>query len=80
MRFTDSRRLTGPNVYFAVCGVVLEAFEEAHDDARRAAWQSARQPDGQCAALAGTGVPHETASKGRDLGVHSAARPAVCAT
>lgn len=39
MRFTDSRRLTGPNVYFSVCGVVLEAFEEAHDDARRAAWQ-----------------------------------------
>ena len=40
LRFTDSRRLTGPNVYFSVCGVVLEAFEEAHDDARRAAWQS----------------------------------------
>ena len=39
MRFTDSRRLTGPNVYFAVCGVVLEAFEEAHDQARLAAWR-----------------------------------------
>ncbi len=39
MRFTDSRRLTGPNVYFDVCGVVLEAFEEARDHARLARWR-----------------------------------------
>lgn len=39
-RFTDSRRLTGPNVYFDVCAVVLEAFEEAHDETRLAQWQT----------------------------------------
>ena len=41
MRFTDSRRLTGPNVYFDVCGVVLEAFEEARDQERLARWREA---------------------------------------
>jgi UDP-N-acetylmuramyl tripeptide synthase len=39
MRFSDSRRLTGPNVYFDVCGVVLEAFEEARDPERLARWR-----------------------------------------
>jgi len=40
MRYTDSRRLTGPNVYFTVCGVVLEAFEEARDESRLADWRA----------------------------------------
>jgi cyanophycin synthetase len=35
----DSRRLTGPNVYFSVCGAVLEALAEGDITARMALWR-----------------------------------------
>ncbi len=37
--FEDSRRLTGPNVYFSVCGAVLEAIAEDDSSARIAMWR-----------------------------------------
>ncbi len=37
--FEDSRRLTGPNVYFSVCGAVLEALAEGDNSARYAVWR-----------------------------------------
>ncbi|MEY3371986.1 MAG: hypothetical protein RLZZ537_454, partial [Pseudomonadota bacterium] len=40
MAFTDSRRLTGPNVYFAVPAVVLEARAEAVSEIDRQQWQA----------------------------------------
>ncbi|WP_395769191.1 Mur ligase family protein [Arenimonas sp.] len=41
MAFTDSRRLTGPNVYFAVPGVVLEARATGIDEAQCNQWMQA---------------------------------------
>ncbi|MEY2866436.1 MAG: hypothetical protein RIQ43_462, partial [Pseudomonadota bacterium] len=40
MAFTDSRRLTGPNVYFAVPAVVLEARADAVSEIERQQWQA----------------------------------------
>jgi len=40
MAFTDSRRLTGPNVYFAVPAVVLEARADAVSEIDRQQWQA----------------------------------------
>ncbi len=36
--FEDSRRLTGPNVYFSVCGAVLEALAQGDITAQIALW------------------------------------------
>ena len=41
MAFTDSRRLTGPNVYFAVPGVVLEARAADIDEVQCKQWMQA---------------------------------------
>lgn len=41
MAFTDSRRLTGPNVYFAVPGVVLEARAADIDEVQCQQWMQA---------------------------------------
>ncbi len=37
--FEDSRRLTGPNVYFSVCGAVLEALAQDDISASLALWR-----------------------------------------
>lgn len=39
MLFEDSRRLTGPNVYFPVCGAVLEALAQEDVTTRLAVWR-----------------------------------------
>ena len=40
MAFTDSRRLTGPNVYFDRPAAALEALSKSVDDAQIVRWQS----------------------------------------
>ncbi|MBP6310243.1 MAG: Mur ligase [Arenimonas sp.] len=40
MRISDSRRLTGPNVYFTVCGAVLEVIDQSLLPSQIEAWRS----------------------------------------
>lgn len=40
MAFTDSRRLTGPNVYFNRTAAALEALSQSVDEAQTAQWRS----------------------------------------
>ena len=40
MAFTDSLRLTGPNVYFDRPAAALEALSKSVDDAQIVRWQS----------------------------------------